>query len=43
MKKIATDILRAAASKVDPHRRRNNFELLGLDFMVDASYKVWLI
>jgi len=43
MQQIATDVLTAAASKVDPMRLSNNFELLGFDFMVDEHFKVWLI
>lgn len=43
MKAIATDIIRASALNIDPVRRVNNFEIFGLDFMVDANYEVWLI
>lgn len=43
MKKIATDTIRASALSIDPHRRMNNFEIFGLDFMIDANYEVWLI
>jgi len=43
MKQIATDVMRASALNIDPQRRVNNFEIFGMDFMIDASYKVWLI
>ena len=42
MKKLTTEAMRAGASRMDP-LRRENFELLGLDFMVDEQWKVWLI
>jgi hypothetical protein len=43
MRAIARDVIHASALNIDPGRRANNFELFGLDFMVDASYDVWLI
>lgn len=43
MKKIATDIIHASALNIDPDRRVNNFEVFGLDFMIDEKYDVWLI
>lgn len=33
----------ASREKLNPHRRRNCFELLGYDFMIDENLKVWLI
>lgn len=33
----------ASQGKLNPHARRNSFELLGYDFMVDANLDVWLI
>ena len=35
MKDIATDALKACYALLDPNRKQNNFELLGLDFMLD--------
>jgi hypothetical protein len=35
MKKLATDAMRATYSIIEPNRRENNFELFGLDFMID--------
>jgi len=43
MKKIATDAIHASALSIDPAKRVNNFEVFGLDFMIDANYNVWLI
>lgn len=28
---------------MDPSKRENNFEIFGLDFMIDEAYNVWLI
>lgn len=33
----------ASREKLNPHRRRNCFELLGYDFMIDDNFNVWLI
>jgi hypothetical protein len=43
MQKIAIDIMKASANYLDPNRLSNNFELFGLDFMIDSSFNVWLI
>lgn len=43
MKELATHSLRAASAAIDPHKLTHNFELFGLDFMIDAELKVWLI
>lgn len=43
MKAIATSAIHASALSLDPQKRTNNFEVFGLDFMIDADYKVWLI
>ena len=43
IQKIATDVVRASAHNLDPVRRSNNFEVFGLDFMLDAELNVWLI
>ncbi len=43
MKATATSAIHASALNLDPQRRANNFEVFGLDLMIDADYKVWLI
>lgn len=43
LKKIGTEIIEAAFPFVDPERRANNFEVFGIDVMIDEDYKCWLI
>lgn len=43
MKKLATDAIRATSLSLDANRREYTFEIFGLDFMIDQSFKVWLI
>jgi tubulin polyglutamylase TTLL1 len=43
MKEIALDALRATYHLLDPLRRHHNFEVLGLDFMIDDTYRPLLI
>lgn len=40
MKAIAKNAVCAAYGKIDPNRFSNSFELFGLDFMIDANFKV---
>lgn len=40
---MATDSMRACSGGVDPNKLGNNFEIFGLDFMIDAHLDVWLI
>ena len=35
MKEIATDIVKANYLTIDHNRLKNNFEIFGLDFMID--------
>lgn len=41
MKKIAIESLQSVLENVQP--RKNSFEILGYDFMIDEELKVWLI
>lgn len=43
MKDIAIDVFLASKSKLNPNKRRNCFELLGFDFMIDEDFRTWLI
>lgn len=43
MKVIATDAIRACSGGIDPSKLNNNFEIFGLDFMIDSNLDVWLI
>lgn len=43
LKNMATDVIRASAKKLDPHNREHNFEIFGLDFMIDSAFQPWLI
>jgi len=31
------------ANKLDPHKRKSSFEILGYDFMIDIAGQLWLI
>jgi len=43
MAQIMADTVRAAAPKLNPRGIANCFEVYGFDFMMDASYRLWLI
>jgi len=43
MKEIAVDIITANYLRLDSDRMKNNFELLGLDFMIDRDFRPYLI
>ena len=43
MKKIAADAVRASSLVIDPEKNLHNFEVFGMDFMIDQDFKPWLI
>lgn len=43
MKKVATDAAKSVFTKISPENRMNNFEIFGLDFMIDSHFRPWLI
>lgn len=43
MKEIARDVVRANYRSLDKERKVNNFELFGMDFMLDRKLRPWLI
>lgn len=43
MKDIATEAVRATYLHMDPTNKEFNFEIFGLDFMLDESLRPWLI
>ena len=43
MKELALNAVKSTYFLLDSKRRENNFELLGMDFMIDQGLKPWLI
>ena len=43
MKEIALDAVKATYASLDTHRKEHNFELFGMDFMIDSNLQPWLI
>jgi hypothetical protein len=43
MKEISIDSVKSSYLKISPHRLKHNFEIFGLDFMIDYEFKPWLI
>jgi hypothetical protein len=43
MKDMMIDSFLAVKNELNPSKRRNCFELLGYDFMIDEDFRVWLI
>jgi hypothetical protein len=43
MKQVIVDVIKANYQFIDPHRKASNFEIFGLDIMIDKDFKPWLI
>lgn len=43
MRAVIRDSFNAVASKIDPDRRMNTFEIFGYDFMIDDMFQLQLI
>ncbi len=43
MKKMATDAAKSVYLNISPKQQMHNFEIFGLDFMIDKKFKPWLI
>lgn len=43
IQRVTTDVMKASYFLLDPNCRENNFELFGVDFMIDEDFKVWLL
>lgn len=40
---MATDAAKSIFTKIAPKNQMNNFEVFGLDFMIDKHFRPWLI
>jgi len=43
MMRMGRDAARSVATRISPSNQMHNFEIFGLDFMIDRSFKPWLI
>ena len=37
------DVYHSTKKTLNPHKRKNCFELFGFDFLIDEDFRVWLI
>ena len=40
---LMLDVYMSAKKTLNPHKRKNCFELFGFDFLIDEDFRVWLI
>ena len=43
MKAICLDAVKSVFIKIAPERFKHNFEIFGMDFMIDSEFNPWLI
>lgn len=43
MRNIAIDSILAIQEDLNPDNRKNHFELLGYDFLIDEDLRIWLL
>jgi tubulin--tyrosine ligase like protein 10 len=43
MKDLIIDTLLSVKTQLNPNRRKNVFEFLGYDFLIDEDFRLWLI
>ena len=43
MKDIVIDTILSIKDNLNPTKRKNSFELLGYDFLIDEDFRVWLL
>lgn len=43
MKQMGKDAAKSVFTKISPKNQHHNFQIFGLDFMIDKHFKPWLI
>ena len=43
MRDLIIDTFAATKQQLNPNRKKNVFELLGYDFLIDEDFRIWLI
>jgi len=43
MKDLVVDSYLSVKNQLNPNRKKNVFELLGYDFLIDEDFRIWLI